>query len=86
MTTRHSPNTTTPMKITAEDGRRTIGSSTNIRKNPLYKGQLAYLRDILMAEHPNLDEEIVSERLDVTPTVAKLLIDDCQKSNEDNEG
>lgn len=86
MTTHHSPNTATPMEIATKDERRPNGGSTNIRKNPLYKGQLAYLRDILMAEHPNLDEEIVSERLDVTPTIAKLLIDDCQKSNEDTEG
>ena len=86
MTSRHSPNTTTPIKIAPEEGRRPNGGTTNVRKNPLYKGQLAYLRDILMAEHPNLDEEIVSERLDVSPTVAKLLIDDCQKSCEESEG
>jgi len=86
MTTRHSPNTTSPIKIATEDGRRNNGGTTNIRKNPLYRGQLAYLRDILMAEHPNLDADIVSERLDVTPTVARLLIDDCQKSCKDTEG
>ena len=73
-------------KITDEDGRRNNGDSINIRSNPLYRGQLAYLRDILMAEHPHLDEEIVSERLDVAPNVAKLLIDDCQKSCEDTKG
>ena len=86
MTTRHSPNTATQMKITTEDGRRNNGDSINIRSNPLYRGQLAYLRDILMAEHPHLDEEIVSERLDVSTNVAKLLIDDCQKSCEDTKG
>ncbi|NHJ32816.1 MAG: hypothetical protein FK732_08130 [Asgard group archaeon] len=86
MTARHSPNTTAPMKIVIEDGRRNNGDPIAIRNNPLYRGQLAYLRDILMVEHPNLDEEIVSERLDVSPTVAKLLIDDCQKSCEDTEG
>lgn len=86
MTTRHSPNTATQMNITNEDGSRNNGDSTNIKSNPLYRGQLAYLRDILMAEHPNLDEEIVSERLDVAPNVAKLLIDDCQKSCEDTKG
>ncbi len=86
MTTRHSPNTTTPIKLSTVDGRRSHGGTTDIRKNPLYRGQLAYLRDILMAEHPNLDADIVSERLDVSPTVARLLIDDCQKSCEDTEG
>lgn len=86
MTTRHSPNIATQMKITNEDRRRYTGDSTNIRSNPLYRGQLAYLRDILMAEHPYLDEEIVSERLDVSTNIAKLLIDDCQKSCEDTKG
>ncbi len=86
MTTRHSPNATTQMKITNEDESRNNGDSTNIRSNPLYRGQLAYLRDILMAEHPNLDEEIVSEQLDVSTNIARFLIDDCQKSCEDTKG
>ena len=86
MTARHSPNTVAPMKIATVNGRRNNGDPIEIRNNPLYRGQLAYLRDILMAEHPNLDEEMVSERLDVSTTVAKLLIDDCQKSCEDTEG
>ncbi|MHA1123845.1 MAG: hypothetical protein ACTSPC_13705 [Candidatus Heimdallarchaeota archaeon] len=86
MTTQHSPNAATQMKITNEDESRNTGESTNIRSNTLYRGQLAYLRDILMAEHPNLDEEIVSERLDVSTNIAKLLIDECQKSCEDTKG
>jgi len=86
MPTRHSLNTATQMKITTEDGSRNNGDSIHIRRNPLYRGQLSYLRDILMAEYPNLDVEIVSERLDVSPNVAKLLIDDCQKSSENTKG
>ena len=86
MTTRHSPNTATTLNIATKDGGRNYGDSSEIRKNPLYRGQLAYLRDILMAENPNIDEEFVSERLDVSPSIAKLLIDDCQKNCEDTEG
>ena len=86
MTTRHSPNTVTQMKITNDDASRNTGDSAKIKSNPLYRGQLAYLRDILMAENPNLDEEIVSERLDVSTNIARLLIDDCQKSCEDTKG
>lgn len=58
---------------------------SEIRNNPLYKGQLSYLKEILMASTPGIDEELLAERLDVSHKVAKLLLYDCQIKNEDEE-
>ncbi|NHK30525.1 MAG: hypothetical protein FK730_04195 [Asgard group archaeon] len=58
---------------------------SKIRNNPLYKGQLSYLKEILLANTPGIDEKLLAERLDVSHKVAKLLLYDCQFNNEDEE-
>ncbi len=54
-----------------------------IRKNPLYKGQLDYLREIILVDFPNIDANQVVEKLDVRLSIAKLLLADCKKSCDD---
>ena len=95
MTTRHSLETTAPLNSIAEEGKNIVGDIkkksfsakdfVSIRKNPLYKGQLSYIRDILLADNPNITADTVSERLDVPTETAKLLLKDCKAHCEDNE-
>ncbi|NHJ48728.1 MAG: hypothetical protein FK733_13165 [Asgard group archaeon] len=59
---------------------------SDIRNNPLYKGQLSYIKEILLASMPNLDEDILAERLDISREAAHLLLYDCHNSFEDEEG
>ncbi|MBN1330197.1 MAG: hypothetical protein JXA54_12050 [Candidatus Heimdallarchaeota archaeon] len=53
-----------------------------IRKNPLYKGQLDYLKEVILLDFPNIDVNQIVEKLDVRPSVAKLLLTDCKKDCE----
>jgi RNA polymerase-binding transcription factor DksA len=56
-----------------------------IRKKPLYKGRLAYVQDILFDACPELNAELIAERLDVSLPTARLLLLDCQKKREKRE-
>ncbi len=95
MTTRQSFDTTVPMNTIAEKGRNNEGAVVkkkisakdfiSIRKKPLYKGQLSYIKDILLADNPEISADIVSERLDVPTETAKLLLNDCKTHFKDNE-
>ena len=51
-----------------------------IRNRPLYRRQLTYIKDILSGEFPNINEEIISERLDVSIEIAKLLLQDSKNA------
>ncbi|HUT81031.1 MAG TPA: hypothetical protein VMZ29_07495 [Candidatus Bathyarchaeia archaeon] len=56
-----------------------------IRKNPLYKGQLDYLKEVILIDFPNIDVNQVVEKLDVRLSIAKLLLADCKKECDDLE-
>ena len=58
---------------------------SKIRKNRMYKGQLDYIKEVLLAENTNLDDSSLSERLDVSKSVAKLLLHDCLTECSHNE-
>jgi len=55
----------------------------SIRKSPLYKGQLDYLKEVILADFPNINKEQISERLDITHKVAQLLLYDCMQNCEE---
>ena len=66
-------NSTTKQKNTS-----IINNEGNIiRKNPRYKGQLSYLREIILSDCPDIDANLLSEKLDVTFLTAQILLSDC---------
>ncbi len=68
-------NTTTKQKNTS-----IINSDGNIiRNNPLYKGQLAYLKEIILSDCPDIDANLLSEKLDVSFMTAQILLSDCHQ-------
>lgn len=72
----------TPVPKNTTIAKQVSGMSTDecikIRKNRMYKGQLSYIKNILLKDNPELTDSILSERLDVSKSVAKLLLHDCQ--------
>jgi hypothetical protein len=56
-----------------------------IKKNPLYKGRVSYVKDILLDYCPDLDPELLSEKLDVNLKTAVLILQDCQRKEEPAE-
>ncbi len=56
-----------------------------IRTSSLYKGRLSYVKDILINECSNIDENIVAERLDISKEQALLLLIDCLKKESQEE-
>ncbi len=50
-----------------------------VRNNPLYKGQLSYLKEIILSDCPDIDANLLSEKLDVTYMTAQVLLSDCHK-------
>jgi hypothetical protein len=90
MTTKH-PNDT-PTRIDRNNGKASLTMNlspedcSEIRKSPIYKGRLSYIKEILLDTIPNIDDEILSERLDIPREVAQLLLFDCNNSCEDEEG
>lgn len=52
---------------------------TIIRNNPLYKGQLSYLREIILSDCPGIDANLLSEKLDVSFITAQILLSDCHE-------
>ncbi len=66
-------NSTTKQKNTS-----IINNEGNIiRKNPRYQGQLSYLREIILSDCPDIDANLLSEKLDVTFLTAQILLSDC---------
>ncbi len=66
-------NSTTKQKNTS-----IINNEGNIiRKNPRYQGQLSYLREIILFDCPDIDANLLSEKLDVTFLTAQILLSDC---------
>ncbi|MFW9922427.1 MAG: hypothetical protein ACFFDW_03965 [Candidatus Thorarchaeota archaeon] len=57
----------------------TTEENKSIRNNPLYKGQLSYLKEIILVDCPNIDPDSLSEKLDIPISTAILLLKDCQK-------
>jgi len=53
-----------------------------IKRNPLYKGRVSYVKDILLDYCPDLDPELLSEKLDVNLKTAVLILRDCQRKEE----
>ena len=67
-------NTTTKQKNTTINNERNL-----IRNNPLYKGQLSYLKEIILSDTPDIDADSLSEKLDVSFMTAQILLRDCHK-------
>jgi len=73
----------TKIPFSMEKSTRTTDSTSTIaqkyeqiRKSPLYQGQLSYIKEFLIPNGSKLDVETLIERLDVSPDVAKLLLND----------
>ena len=75
------PNGTIPKK-TEPNGGTIANSPEEIRATLLYKGRLAYIQEILLAECPDIECEALAERLDISKETASLLLEDCRKKRE----
>ena len=51
----------------------------NPRNNPLYKGRLSYVKEVILSDCPDINPEDLSEKLDVSISIAKMLLLDCKK-------
>lgn len=69
-------------KVTKEISEISPNEVLQIRKNPLYKGRVSYVKDILLDYCPDLDPELLSEKLDVNLKTAVLILQDCQRKEE----
>ena len=52
--------------------------SKQIRSNYLYKGQLDYVKEIILEDCPEINAEDLAEKLDVSIKTASLLLLDCK--------
>ena len=50
-----------------------------IRSNYLYKGQLDYVKEIIIEDCPEINAEDLAEKLDVSIKTASVLLLDCKK-------
>lgn len=50
-----------------------------IRSNYLYKGQLDYVKEIVLTDCPDINATDLAEKLDITLEIANLLLLDCKK-------
>lgn len=50
-----------------------------IRNNPLYKGQLSYVKEIILSDTPDIDADLLSEKLDVSFMIAQTLLNDSHE-------
>jgi hypothetical protein len=66
-------------KVTKEISEISPNEVLQIRKNPLYKGRVSYVKDILLDYCPDLNPELLSEKLDVNLKTAVLILQDCQR-------
>ncbi len=91
MTVRNILPATNERKETADKQNKTISRDDSkispedvlqIKKNPLYKGRVSYVKDILLDYCPDLDPELLSEKLDVNLKTAVLILRDGQGKEE----
>jgi len=75
MTLEQFENSTTKHKNT------TISNSEQqkIRNSPLYKGQLSYLKEIILDDCPDINADLLAEKLDINHSTAQILLSDCHK-------
>lgn len=72
-------------KVSGDATKISPNEVTQIKKNPLYKGRVSYVKDILLDYCPELDPELLSEKLDVNLKTAVLILQDCQRKEEPKE-
>ena len=53
--------------------------NNNPRNDPLYKGRLSYVKEVILCDCPDIDPNDLSEKLDVSINIAKMLLLDCKK-------
>ncbi|MBD3192230.1 MAG: hypothetical protein GF308_16435 [Candidatus Heimdallarchaeota archaeon] len=58
-------------------------SPEELRKDPLYKGRLAYLEEVIVEDCPEISNSLLAEKLDIPVEVANLLLNDY-KEKKDN--
>lgn len=95
MTTKQSFEVTTLISSSVDKERNFDGNANKnkfftkdinrIRKNPLYKGQLSYVKDVLLVDNPDITADAISERLDISTETAKLLLNDCEVYSQNKE-
>ncbi|MEA2069817.1 MAG: hypothetical protein U9O98_00850 [Asgard group archaeon] len=50
-----------------------------LQKKPLYKGQLAYIREFILPNNQEVTKDLIAKRLDVPLPLAQQLLEDSQK-------
>ena len=70
------------LSIKHKDTTLTNTEKQKIRNTPLYKGQLSYLKEIILADCPDINPDLLAEKLDVSYPVAQILLGDCHQKEE----
>ena len=67
------------LSIKHKDTILTNTEKQKIRNTPLYKGQLSYLKEIILSDCPDINPDLLAEKLDISYSIAQILLNDCQQ-------
>ena len=62
-----------------ESMKTSLTENKKMRNNPLYKGRLSYVMDVILNDYPNINPQDLSDKLDISIDLAEMILLDCQK-------